>query len=406
MTPEPFDNEPKPAPSPDALADTPRVEDFFKNALVRLSDAKEFASILERELLASQREVKALWEGSAVLQSQIDNADATLEMAKSGLQYRHDKETSAFRSEVATLKQEPVSLFEAANAPEGSISRIHQYDARACCKMMDELRASLTASNAKLEELTKPAIAGVLARMREPEDAMTAMRENLKVLDRIKSERDEARTKLSEALAEITPLKLRAADRDEWQQVAMKASTERDTLLAELAATKTERDLARGGTIETKCRTCGVTQWVKSEDRRILSCGACLHREQESELAALRERVTELEKDCQFWKAKMPLGDLYAEAQSQLRRTISERDTAQAALVTVKRELNWLKEATSNNESVDVTNKALEQAGTFFTGLTQGREERLTEITKLHSQLEQANIKINELHNYIATNTQ
>lgn len=62
-------------------------------------------------------------------------------------------ENAALREEVERLRATAVSLREAADRPDGSISLIHQYDAKACCDMMDSHRANLTASRARIAEL-------------------------------------------------------------------------------------------------------------------------------------------------------------------------------------------------------------------------------------------------------------
>lgn len=56
----------------------------------------------------------------------------------------------------------------------------------------DALRAELDAANEKLRSIAAPAVRGVLSRMSAPpmDEVMEAMRENLAVLDRVKSERD------------------------------------------------------------------------------------------------------------------------------------------------------------------------------------------------------------------------
>lgn len=41
------------------------------------------------------------------------------------------------------ISDEPVSLQEAANHPKGSTSRIHQYDAAACCRRFEDLERQL-----------------------------------------------------------------------------------------------------------------------------------------------------------------------------------------------------------------------------------------------------------------------
>ncbi len=49
-----------------------------------------------------------------------------------------------------------------------------------------------------------------------------------------------------------------------------------------------ERDEARGGTYETKCKTCGVRQWTKYDGTSVV-CGKCTCREFEAERDSLAE---------------------------------------------------------------------------------------------------------------------
>lgn len=63
---------------------------------------------------------------------------------------------TALSAQVAELSAEAVSLLEIANRPVGSIGRIHQYDAKKCCEMMNEQSAriaELERDKARLLEL-------------------------------------------------------------------------------------------------------------------------------------------------------------------------------------------------------------------------------------------------------------
>lgn len=51
------------------------------------------------------------------------------------------------------VSDEPVSLREAAGRPKGSISRIHQYDADACCRRFDTLERQLAEARDTIEHL-------------------------------------------------------------------------------------------------------------------------------------------------------------------------------------------------------------------------------------------------------------
>lgn len=71
----------------------------------------------------------------------------------------------------------------------------------------EDLERELTAANEKLRAIVKPATSALLAKMAKPQDeAIEDMRANLRVLDKMRSERDSARqrvAKLRETLQSI-----------------------------------------------------------------------------------------------------------------------------------------------------------------------------------------------------------
>jgi len=78
---------------------------------------------------------------------------------------------------------------------------------------------------AKVKSLTSPAVAGVLGRMaRPPEDDITAMRENLKILDRVKQERDEARAEAARLRDAVDKI------HEDWKDARIEADTLRQHL--------------------------------------------------------------------------------------------------------------------------------------------------------------------------------
>jgi chromosome segregation ATPase len=99
--------------------------------------AIEFAAGLESELADITRENERL----ATANSQLENEIPAL---------RH--ELAEARKELAEAQQ-PVSLAEAASRPEGSISCIHQYDARAVCVQLESLRFERDATLARAEKI-------------------------------------------------------------------------------------------------------------------------------------------------------------------------------------------------------------------------------------------------------------
>ncbi len=73
------------------------------------------------------------------------------------------------------------------------------------CATREELAAvtkERDSANAKIAELIAPAAKGVLSRMAAANGDLDAMRENLKILDRVRTERDEWKRKF-EALSHV-----------------------------------------------------------------------------------------------------------------------------------------------------------------------------------------------------------
>lgn len=98
---------------------------------------------------ASYAEIGALTEQLAVANARIQQLQARFEFEFKCKEAACDSEMAAVQRAVRAEKAheelltQAVSLSEAARRPKGSVSLIHQYDAEACCKRMDELAGQL-----------------------------------------------------------------------------------------------------------------------------------------------------------------------------------------------------------------------------------------------------------------------